>query len=145
MMGERTVMQEALFYSFSIEGHVPADNLLRSIDRIQAIKQERDLAETAIERITDTAASRTEITPTRLAAFSALMRDKLDTGDIHARKAYLRAVVSRIEVGDENIRIIGEKSSLEKAVSTTLTGKIPVSGLVRKWCTQLDSNQWPPD
>ena len=33
MMGERTVMQEALFYSFSIEDHVPADNLLRSIDR----------------------------------------------------------------------------------------------------------------
>lgn len=33
MMGERTVMQEALFCSFSIEDHVPADNLLRSIDR----------------------------------------------------------------------------------------------------------------
>jgi len=48
------------------------------------------------------------------------MRDKLDTGDIHARKAYLRAVISRIEVGDENIRIIGEKTSLEKAVSSTL-------------------------
>ncbi len=73
------------------------------------------------------------------------MRAKLDTGDIHARKAYLRAVVSRIEVGDENIRIIGEKTSLEKTVSTTLKGQIPVSSLVRKWCTQLDSNQWPPD
>ena len=33
MMGERTVMQEALFYEFSIERHVPADHLLRSIDR----------------------------------------------------------------------------------------------------------------
>jgi len=33
MMGERTVMQEALFYSFSLERHVPADHLLRSIDR----------------------------------------------------------------------------------------------------------------
>ena len=33
MMGERTVVQEALFYSFSIENHVPADHLLRSIDR----------------------------------------------------------------------------------------------------------------
>ena len=33
MMGERTVMQEALFYSFSIEDHVPTDHLLRSIDR----------------------------------------------------------------------------------------------------------------
>src|SRR5271155_552561 len=33
MMGERTVMQEALFYGFSLEGHVPGDHLLRSIDR----------------------------------------------------------------------------------------------------------------
>jgi transposase len=33
MMGERTVMQEALFYSFSLEQHVPADHMLRSIDR----------------------------------------------------------------------------------------------------------------
>ncbi len=33
MMGERTVMQEALFYDFSLERHVPADHLLRSIDR----------------------------------------------------------------------------------------------------------------
>jgi transposase len=33
MMGERTVMQEALFYSFSLEDHVPADHRLRSIDR----------------------------------------------------------------------------------------------------------------
>src|ERR1700727_2500842 len=33
MMGERTVMQEALFYGFSLEDHVPRDHLLRSIDR----------------------------------------------------------------------------------------------------------------
>ncbi len=33
MMGERTVMQEALFYEFNIERHVPKDHLLRSIDR----------------------------------------------------------------------------------------------------------------
>ncbi len=33
MMGERTVAQEALFYSFSLERHVPADHPLRSIDR----------------------------------------------------------------------------------------------------------------
>ena len=33
MMGERRVEQEALFYGFSVERHVPADHLLRSIDR----------------------------------------------------------------------------------------------------------------
>jgi len=33
MMGERTVMQEALFYGFSLERHVPNNHMLRSIDR----------------------------------------------------------------------------------------------------------------
>ena len=32
-MGERTAAQEALFYAFSLEQHVPTDHLLRSIDR----------------------------------------------------------------------------------------------------------------
>jgi hypothetical protein len=33
MMGERQVRQDALFYEFSLERHVPAGHLLRSIDR----------------------------------------------------------------------------------------------------------------
>ena len=33
MMGERAVAQEALFYSFSLERHVPASHMLRSVDR----------------------------------------------------------------------------------------------------------------
>ena len=33
MMGERWSGQEALFYEFSLERHVPAEHLLRSVDR----------------------------------------------------------------------------------------------------------------
>ena len=33
MMGPRQVEQGALFYNFSLDGHVPADHLLRRIDR----------------------------------------------------------------------------------------------------------------
>ena len=33
MMGERAVRQKALFYGFNLDDHVPADHLLRSIDR----------------------------------------------------------------------------------------------------------------
>ena len=32
-MGDRTKIQEALFYEFRLEDHVPAGHLLRSIDR----------------------------------------------------------------------------------------------------------------
>ena len=42
MMGERTVAQEALFYEFSIERHVPADHLLRSIDRFVDLSSIRE-------------------------------------------------------------------------------------------------------
>jgi hypothetical protein len=34
MMGPRQVDQAALFYEFSLERHVPATHLLRSIDRL---------------------------------------------------------------------------------------------------------------
>jgi hypothetical protein len=33
MMGERQLRQDALFYEFSLERHVPEGHLLRSIDR----------------------------------------------------------------------------------------------------------------
>jgi len=43
MMGERRVRQDALFYEFSLEGHVPERHLLRSIDRfveLDGLRQE---------------------------------------------------------------------------------------------------------
>src|SRR6187402_651594 len=36
MMGERRVRQDALFYEFSLEDHVPEGHLLRLIDRFVA-------------------------------------------------------------------------------------------------------------
>ncbi|MCG5235353.1 hypothetical protein [Xanthobacter oligotrophicus] len=33
-MGERTVMQRALFYAFSLERHVPAGCLVRALHRL---------------------------------------------------------------------------------------------------------------
>jgi hypothetical protein len=33
MMGERQIDQAALFYKFSLDRHVPADHILRAIDR----------------------------------------------------------------------------------------------------------------
>jgi len=43
MMGERQVRQDALFYGFSLERHVPERHLLRSIDRfveVDGLRQE---------------------------------------------------------------------------------------------------------
>src|SRR5436190_23340784 len=42
MMGERRVGQEALFYGFSLESHVPREHLLRSIDRFVDLSDIRE-------------------------------------------------------------------------------------------------------
>jgi transposase len=41
MMGERRVMQEALFCGFSLERHVPSDHMLRRIDRFVDLSEVR--------------------------------------------------------------------------------------------------------
>jgi hypothetical protein len=41
MMGHRQVEQAALFYEFSLERHIPANHLLRSIDRFVDLEQVR--------------------------------------------------------------------------------------------------------
>lgn len=42
MMGERTVAQEQLFYEFSLERHIPAGHLLRSIGRFGDLSELRE-------------------------------------------------------------------------------------------------------
>jgi len=45
MMGPRQVEQGALFYEFSLDGHVPPEHLLRSIDRFVELSElRRELA-----------------------------------------------------------------------------------------------------
>ena len=41
MMGERRMMQEALFYGFSLERHVPDGHLLRKVDRFVDLSEVR--------------------------------------------------------------------------------------------------------
>src|SRR5580692_5682213 len=41
MMGERRMMQEALFYGFSLERHVPDSHMLRKIDRFVDLSEVR--------------------------------------------------------------------------------------------------------
>jgi hypothetical protein len=52
MMGERQVDQGALFYEFSLEKQVPADHMLRSIDRfVDLVPVRTHLVHWRIQRI----------------------------------------------------------------------------------------------
>ncbi len=46
-----------------------------------------------------------------------MMRQNVSTGDIPFRKTYIRLVVDRIKVDDGIVRVIGDKSTLERSVT----------------------------
>ena len=128
-------------YSAIENGIIEIDDQLKT--RITELKTEREIVQISIERIAQQASSRAQITPERIEAFSKLMNEKLEIGDVQARKAYLRSLISVIEVDDGSVRILGEKTQLAAALSeqNVRTGK--VRGFVRKWCGQEDSNFHP--
>ena len=62
------------------------------------------------------------IDPAMIESFGRTMRQKLTSGSVPFRKAYLRALVDIIEVDDAHIRIKGCKDVLERAVLTRRAG-----------------------
>jgi len=111
------------------DGIVGLDDQLE--DRIETLKNQRDIVVATLERIVTQARTTSAITPERLQKFSRLMHEKLDTGDVQAKKAYLRSVIAQIEVGDDKVRIFGEKASLAAAIAGNPPETAHVRGFVR--------------
>lgn len=99
-----------------------------------ALRAKRDLAKAALARMREAGPSPSEIGPELIERFGRLMREKVSSGEVPFRKAWLQAIVDRIEVGADMIRIIGDKESLETALTgadgTAVHG---VRSSVRKW------------
>lgn len=130
-------------YSAIEEGVIDLDEDLK--DRIAQLKTKRDIAQASLEQISSQASARTAITPTKISAFTDLMRDKLRNGDIRARKDWLGSVLERIEVGDDAVKIVGNKQVLAAAVTGQNTAPAHVRGFVRKWRARVESNHRPQD
>jgi len=71
------------------------------------------------------------------------MREKLASDDNAFRKTYIYAIVDRVEVDDDQVRIIGRKEVLEQAVRATVAAGPGVRSFVPKWRTRQDSNSRP--
>ena len=125
------------------DGIVETDDQLR--DRIKTLKNERDMAQASLDRIAEQSRDRSTLTPERIQAFTKLMHDKLENGDVQARKAYLRAVISEIRVDDDKVSIIGDKATLSAVIAGQNGTNANVSGFVRKWRARNDSNVRPSD
>ncbi|MGY6551246.1 MAG: recombinase family protein [Erythrobacter sp.] len=85
-----------------------------------------------------------KITPEVIAKFTEQYRAKLDDKDSTLRKAYLRMLVSKVEVSDKGVLIRGPKSVLERGLAKglpRLEGSVPIFD--QQWCRLQDSNLWP--
>lgn len=72
------------------------------------------------------------------------MRENVTTGEITFRKAWLQAIVDRVEVDDDVIRIVGDKANLEAViVADGASASAGVRSSVRKWRALRESNPSP--
>lgn len=128
-------------YRLVEDGEDEPDDLLK--ERLLALRAKRDLAKAALARMREAGPSPSEIGPELIERFGRLMREKVSSGEVPFRKAWLQAIVDRIEVGADMIRIIGDKESLETALTGADGTAVPgVRSSVRKWRALRESN--PP-
>jgi site-specific DNA recombinase len=130
-------------YKMVEDGVTEMDDLLKV--RVSALKADRETAFAALTRARGTNRVPIVIPGENIEAFGRLMRERLTAGAIPFRKAYLGAIIDRVEVDDHQIRICGRKDVLEQAVLAN-GGPIPgVRSFVRRWRARKDSNLRPPD
>lgn len=109
-------------------------------DRVATVKTERDIAQVAFDRAVAEMQPDAKITEDKIAAFVAVMRANVLTGDVPFRRAYLRAVIDNVEVDDTEIRIHGRRTVLERLVMGGGAAPAGVPSSVRKWRARHDSN-----
>ncbi|MFC0281031.1 hypothetical protein ACFOHK_13690 [Falsigemmobacter intermedius] len=83
------------------------------------------------------------VTPDMLKAFACKARERirLDSGGYH--RDHLRALAQRVEVADDEVRIMGSKSELLRtlvAASSVETAAFGVQSSVLKWRAVQESN-----
>ena len=111
-------------YKLVEDGVAEMDDILK--DRIMVLKADRDRVQAALDRARSGVRPTADISPILVERFGQTMREKLTTGEVPFRKAYLGSIVDRVEVDDREIRIVGRKDVLEQAV---LTNGGPVPGV----------------
>lgn len=140
LRAEVTGAEERLrrLYRMVEEGLTDLDAMLK--ERLAALKAERDQAQAALERVKVRQLPPAEIAPELIERFGTLMRQNVTTGAVPFRKAWLQAIVDRVEVDTGVIRIIGDKASLEEAAAAGEAAAPGVRNYVRKWRSLGDSN-----
>lgn len=132
----------------AIESGVAALDDVGLKDRIAGLKGIRDQATTDAERIQATldSSGNQSITADMIGTLSDAARGSLRMEGGGYRRDHLRAFAQRVEVADDEVRIMGSKSELLQtlvAASSVESAAIGVRSSVLKWRTRHDSNVRP--
>ena len=125
-------------YKLVEDGLAQMDELLK--DRIAALKAAREAAMAALDRAKSATHPIDGVSPLAVDRFARAMRERLKTGDVPFRKAYIASIVDRIEVDDTQVRIKGRKEVLEQAVRSTGATPPVVHTFVPNWRPRQDLN-----
>jgi DNA invertase Pin-like site-specific DNA recombinase len=140
---EETEERLRRLYKIVEDGREQVDDILRV--RIADLRLAREKALGALERVRSATRAVEDISPIVIERFTRTMREKLSTGNVSFRKAYLGSLIDRIEVDDGEVRIVGRKEVLEQAVLASRQGQAGVHSFVPKWRPRQDLNLRPPD
>ncbi|MDJ1157700.1 recombinase family protein [Chelatococcus sp. SYSU_G07232] len=119
-------------------------------ERITGLKAIREQAKADAERVQaalDNAGNQA-VSPEMLTAFARTARERLRLRNGGYRRDHLRALAQRVEVADQEVRIMGSKSELLRTLVAAASGQTAAFGVhssVLKWRAGEDSNSRPPD
>ncbi|PQA75338.1 recombinase family protein [Brucella oryzae] len=114
-------------------------------ERMTSLKAIRDQAKAEAERLQATldSSGNQTITVDMLDSLSSAARAGLRLEEGGYRREHLRALAQRVEVADDEVRIMGSKAELLRTLVAASSGKsaaFGVSGSVLKWRARQDSN-----
>ena len=128
-------------------GMVDKDDAMAK-ERMTSLKELRDQAAADAERtqLALDSSSNQGVTPDMLKGFARKARERIRLDNGGYRRDHLRALAQRVEVADDEVRIMGSKSELLRtlvAASSVKTAAFGVHSSVLKWRTRQDSNLRP--
>ncbi|MCR4268437.1 recombinase family protein [Nitratireductor sp. ZSWI3] len=125
-------------------GMVDKDDAMAK-ERMASLKALRDQATADAERtqLALDSSGNQGVSPDMLKGFVRRARERIRLDDGGYRRDHLRALAQRVEVADDEVRIMGSKSELLRtlvAASSVETAAFGVHSSVLKWRTRQDSN-----
>ena len=114
------------------------DSMFR--DRVEKAKDRIARLKAMVERASLELSPELRVTTDKIAAFTTFMREKLIAGDTHARRAYLRALVSEIHVREHAVVLRGSREKLEQAVMRGERVLDAVPSFVPSWRRDREHN-----